>query len=157
MLIGVAALMAIHLWIGREVRVPAPRGPGDQWGYLGNARYLAGSGPTWILPNFPYFSYGYSVALVPAFWFFDDPETLYTAIKVTNALLIAAVFPLVALTLRTVLRFARGPALLGGFVAALVPGAVAHSSSPLSENLVLPLVVVSMLACWSMLTARPTW
>ena len=95
--LGTIALVAMHLWIGRDASVPRRSGPGDQWGYLGNARYLADSGPTWVLPEFPYFGYGYSALLVPAFRLFDDPERLFLAVRVTNALLLAFVFPLLVL------------------------------------------------------------
>jgi len=155
--LGTIALVAMHLWIGRDASVPRRSGPGDQWGYLGNARYLADSGPTWVLPEFPYFGYGYSALLIPAFWLFDDPERLFLAVRVTNALLLAFVFPLLVLFCRRVLKVARWPAVAGGLAGALVPGAIAHSSLAVAENLVLPLVVFASLSCWALLTDRPAW
>jgi len=155
--LGTIALVAMHLWIGRDASVPRRSGPGDQWGYLGNARYLADSGPTWVLPEFPYFGYGYSAVLVPTFWLFDDPERMFFAIRVTNAMLLASVFPLLVVFCRRVLQVARWPAVAGGLAGALVPGAIAHSSLAVAENLVLPLVVFASLSCWALLTDRPAW
>ncbi len=76
---GAVGSVVLHLWLGR---------------HLGNARYLAGRGPPWILPNFPYFSFGYPIVLVPAHVLFRDPERLFLAIRVTKALLAASVLPL---------------------------------------------------------------
>ncbi|MDQ3738645.1 MAG: hypothetical protein M3337_05695 [Actinomycetota bacterium] len=110
-----------------------------------------------MLPEFPYFGYGYSATLVPAFRLFDDPEQLFVAVKVTNALLLASVFPLLVVFCRRVLQVGRWPAVAGGLAGALVPGAIAHSSVAVAENVVLPLVVIAGLSCWAMLTDRPGW
>lgn len=151
-----AALVVFHLWISRDLTLP-PDGPPDQWGYLGSARWLSGDPHDWILPRFPYFTYGYSLVLVPAVRLFQDPEDLFLAIRVTNAVLAAAVLPLLHLFCRQVLGSRPGPALAAAAVGALVPPLVAHSSSILAENLVLPLTVATMLACWWALTDRPGW
>lgn len=153
---GTVALTALHLWIARDVSLPR-RGPGDQWGYVGNARFLAGDPHTYVLPYFPYFSYGYSLVLAPLIRVFHDPADLFVAIKVLNAALAASVLPLLHLFGRCVLRASRTPALAGAAVGSLVPPLVAHPSSILAENLVLPLAVATVLACWLFLTERPAW
>lgn len=155
--LGVVGLVALHLWVGRNVVVPSVRGPGDQWGYLGNARYLAAAGPTWVLPHSPYFTFGYSLALVPAFRLFDDPEQLFLAVRVSNALLVASTLPLLYLFCRGVLHEGRRAALAGSFAGSLVPALLAHSSSALAENLVLPLVIATALCCLAFLSDGPTW
>jgi len=152
----VVALTCLHLWISRDFPL-AQTMPRDQWGYLGNARWLSGDPHDWVLPEFPYFTYGYSLALVPALWLFEDPEQVFLAIRVTNALLAASVLPLLYLFCRRVLAQAPWPALVAGACGALVPPLVAHSSSVLAENLVLPLAIATVLACWCTLTPRPGW
>lgn len=154
--VGVVALTCLHLWISRDFTL-AQTIPRDQWGYLGNARWLSGDPHDWVLPEFPYFTYGYSLVLVPALWLFEDPEQLFLAIRVTNALLAASVLPLLYLFCRRVLARPPRPALVAGACGALVPPLVAHSASILAENLVLPLAIATVLACWCTLTPRPGW
>ncbi len=153
---GTVALVALHLWIARDVTLPR-RGPGDQWGYVGSARYLARDPHTYVMPFFPYFTYGYSIVLAPLVRIFDDPGDLFLAIKVLNATLAASVLPLLYLFGRCVLRARRPHALAGAVAGAVMPPLVAHPSSILAENLVLPLVIATVLACWLFLSDRPTW
>jgi hypothetical protein len=157
LLLCFSSLVILHLMLGRDVVVPPRGGPGDQWGYLGNARSLAGSGPAWILPRFPYFSFGYSLVLVPAHALFHDPEDLYLAVRVTNALLAASVLPLLYGFCRLVLRRVRWVSFVAALSGALVPSLLAHSSLALAENLVRPLCVATVLACYVMLNARRVW
>jgi len=153
---GTLAIAALHLWIARDVTA-ARRGPGDQWGYIGSARFLAGDSHPYVLPSFPYFSYGYSIVLAPLVRVYRDPGELFTAIKVVNALLMASVLPLAYAFSRVVLMASRSRAAVAALVAALVPPCLAHPSGILAENLVLPLTMATVLACWLFLTERPTW
>lgn len=153
---GTVALVALHLWIARDVTLPR-RGPGDQWGYLGSARFLAGDPHTYVMPFFPYFTYGYSLVLAPLVHFIHDPERLFLAIKVLNAALAASVLPLLYLFARNLLEARRPHALAGAALGSVVPPLIAHPSSILAENLVLPLAIATVLAGWLFLTDRPAW
>lgn len=155
-LLATLGVGGLHLWLGRQLVLPAS-GPRDQWGYVGNARRLSGDLHVWVLPRFPYFTFGYSLALVPAVRLFHDPHRLFVAIKVTNAVLAASMLPLLYLFCRRVLGRMPGPAFGAAVMGALVPPLLAHSSSILAENLVLPLVVATAIACWLFLTDRPAW
>lgn len=150
------ALAALHLWIAREVTLP-DRGPGDQWGYLGSARFLAGDPNPYVLPRFPYFSYGYSVVLAPLTRLRQDPHDLFLLIKVLNATLAASLLPLLYAFARRVLDATRAHALAGAWVGSLVPAVVVRPSSILAENLALPLAVATVLAVWLLLAPRPGW
>jgi hypothetical protein len=150
------ALAALHLWVAREVTLP-DRGPGDQWGYLGSARFLAGDPHTYVLPQFPYFSYGYSLVLAPLTRALHDPHDLFLAIKVVNAALAASLLPLLYLLGRRLLDASRAHALAGAWVGSLVPAVVVRPSSILAENLALPLVVATVLSVWLLLSVRPAW
>ena len=149
-------LVALHLWIARDVTSPG-RGPGDQWGYLGSARFLAGAPHAYVMPHFPYFTYGYSIVLAPLVRFIDDPWELFRAIKVLNAALAAATFPLLYVFGRRLLGAERTPAMLAAAMGSLVWPLMFHPDAILAESLVIPLVVATLLACWLFLTERPSW
>ena len=149
-------LAALHLWVARDVVLP-DRGPGDQWGYLGSARFLAGDANPYILPRFPYFSFGYSLVLAPLTRVLDDPHDLFVAIKVLNATLVATLLPLLYVFARRLLGATRGHALAGAWAGSLVPAVVSRPSTILAENLALPLAVATVLAVWLLVTPRPTW
>jgi hypothetical protein len=154
--VGTVALAALHLWIARDVSLPA-RGPGDQWGYVGSARFLAGAPNPYVMPSFPYFTYGYPLVLAPVVRATSDPEDLFLGIKVVNAVLAASLLPLLHALARRVLAASRAHALAAASVGAVVPAVVARPSTILAENLVLPLVVATLLAIWLLLTERPAW
>ncbi len=149
-------MVGLHLILARHVAVPA-RGPGDQWGYLGNARFLAGDPHVWVLPSFPYFTWGYSIVLAPLVRLVHGPESLYLAIKVLNAGLAASVFPLLYAFGRRLLGAPRSIAVAAAATGSVVPPLMAHPTSILAENLVLPLAVATMLACHAFLSERPAW
>lgn len=157
LLLALTLLIAgLHLWLAQEVSI-ARRGPGDQWGYLGSARFLAGDPHIYVLPFFPYFSYGYSILLAPLTQVFDGPPDLFLAIKVLNAALMASVLPLAYVFGRRVLGASPSQAVVAATAAALAPPCLAHPSSILAENLVLPLTIATALAAWLFVTERRTW
>ena len=154
--VGWLALVVLHLWLVRDITSPG-RGPGDQWGYLGSARFIARDPHTYVMPFFPYFTYGYSILLAPLVRLFDDPFDLFVAIKVVNSALAATTLPLLYLFGRCVLDARRGPALAAAAMGSLVWPLMRHPGLILAENLVIPLVVATLLACWLFLSDRPAW
>jgi hypothetical protein len=118
LLVGWLALVALHLWLVREATSPG-QGPGDEWGYLGSARYLAGDPHTYVMPFFPYFTYGYSIVLAP--W--SACSTIRTTVPGHQGRELGAggaTFPLLYLFARCVLEARRRPALAAAAMGSLV-------------------------------------
>lgn len=65
----------------------------DEIGYLANARVLAG-GPPIDLSTATYYYSGSSLFILPAYWLSSDPVTIYQLALVIQALVSAAVLPL---------------------------------------------------------------
>ncbi|MEO6317305.1 MAG: hypothetical protein ABIP36_00840 [Acidimicrobiales bacterium] len=133
------------------------RNPNDQYGYLGNARWLSGDPRHHLLPQMAYYGFGYSLLLVPAFWLFDGPGPITHAVLAVNAVLGAALFPLLYLFCRHTLRHAPRHALLAAGVGALSPAALFNPSLALAENLILPLTAATVLSFWLFVSPRPAW
>ena len=62
----------------------------DELGYLGNARYIAGTSHLPDMQGTQLYHFGYSLFLLPAFWLFSDPVSTYRAVVVINALRLRA-------------------------------------------------------------------
>ncbi len=144
-----AAVFCLHLVHG--LRVGAPTVPFDEIGYLGNARWLAGSPFRWEMPTSPFYAVGYPLVLAPFFAVFDSVAAQWRAVTVVNAALLAAMVPLGVAVARRVLGATTRTAIVAAGVAAVVPAAVAASPSAIAENLVLPLVLACVLALLAML------
>lgn len=140
-------LVLLHLWASAGVGGPSV--VFDEAGYLGNARWLAG-GADWAMPHSPTYAVGYSAVLAPGLAVLDGAGAQWRWVLVVNAVLLASVFPLLRTVLTRVLRVPERPALAAAAVGALSPAVVAAGPSAISENLVLPLVVLSVLASWAM-------
>lgn len=141
------ALFAFHLWA--SWRIGGPSVVYDEAGYLGNARWLAG-GATWDMPTSPAYAAGYSLLLAPVMVVFDSPDAQWRAVLVVNAMLLASLFPVLVAVATKVLGARRRPALIGAALGAMAPAVVAAGVSAIAENLVLPLVALSVLAAWAM-------
>lgn len=64
----------------------------DEFGYWGNAAYLAGLDWSDAVSKIPYYSYGYSLLLVPLFWIFDNPVHMYKAAIILNGIMLSLSF-----------------------------------------------------------------
>ena len=144
---GTFACFVLHLWLSSHVDAPAV--VFDENGYLGTARLIAG-GSAWDMPFAPAYAIGYSVVIAPAMAVFHTADAQWQAVLVVNAILLAAVFPLLVAVLERVFDVPRRRALPAATVAALVPAVVATGISGIAENLVLPFVPASLLAAWAM-------
>ncbi|HXH58048.1 hypothetical protein [Iamia sp.] len=153
MVLATGVAFALHVWLSS--RIPGPSVILDEAGYLGNARWLAGEGPTFGMPVSPSYGFGYSLLLAPLHWIFDDPAHLWRSILVLNAALLSALVPLLAALGRRVLGLGARDAVLAAVVGALVPAATGTGVSALSENLALPLVVAATLALHRSLSPGP--
>lgn len=148
LVVGTLVLFAAQLWITSHV--DAPTVVFDENGYLGNARWLAGGAP-WDMPFAPTYAAGYSLLITPVMAVVHAPADRWQAILVINALLLCSVFPLVVAVLERVLDVPRRRAMAAAAVAAMAPAMVATGVSAVAENLVLPMVPLSILAGWAML------
>src|SRR5262245_15372900 len=90
LVIGSVLLLALHVVLVRDIHGPSV--VPDEAGYLGNARWLSGTSPTWIMAETPYYGFGYALFIAPLFRVIHDPETLYRAVLVVNALLATSLF-----------------------------------------------------------------
>ena len=126
LVVGSVLLLALHVFLVRDVSVPSV--VPDEAGYLGNARWLSGTSPTWIMGEAPYYGFGYSLVLAPLFAVFHDPYTLYRAVIVVNALLVTSLFPLLYVFCRRLLGATERVALVAALVGALVPAATAYTA-----------------------------
>lgn len=152
--IGATALLFVfHLWVSH--RVIGPSVVFDESGYLGNARWLAGNS-NWRMPRSPSYAAGYSLLLMPIMRVFGSPETQWHAVHVLNAGLLASVFPLLVTIQRRILLVRYELALASSAVGALTPGIVAVGISAIAENVVLPLVLLTVLSSWWMTASGRT-
>lgn len=154
-LAATAAVALVHVWVSS--RVGQPSVVFDEPGYLGNARWLAGAGSGWEMPWSPRYAVGYPLVVAPLTRLFPDPDAQWRAVQVLNAALLATVLPALYLVGRKVLLAPARVALLAATVGALVPAVLAAGVSAIAENLVLPLVPVTVLAAWALCRPGPTW
>jgi hypothetical protein len=159
LLLGTAALVALRLLLsaGR----PGPVILVDEIGYLTNARVLAGGVPAELLTT-PFYHGGYSLLIAPLVALFDDPVTVYRLALVVNALLAAALFPLLYLLLTRGFRVAPRLALWPALAAAAYPAVTPTTGAAMSENLLFPLTAAWLLAFARLLDSRagraqPAW
>lgn len=64
----------------------------DEYGYWGNAAYLAGLNWSDTVSKIPYYSYGYSLLLVPLFWIFKNTINMYRGAIVLNGIMLSVSF-----------------------------------------------------------------
>lgn len=146
----VAALVGGYLLqVGLRLALAAGRyGPlvlADETGYLMNARYLAGGVPAGMSGSM-FYRGGYALFVAPAYLLGDDPHRIYLLVLGINALMSAAVFPLTYYLLTRAFRIATGPALAGGFLAALYPPLVLNALLAQAETALYLLVLLAIIA-----------
>jgi hypothetical protein len=150
-----ALACCLHLW--STTRVGRPTVAFDEMGYLGNARWLVGTGGRWEMPTSPTYAIGYSVLLAPAMWLFDTAAAQWRAVMAVNLVLLTSMVPLGYLVARRVLAAGRARSLAAAAVAGSVPAVVAAAPSAIAENLSLPLLLVAVLAAHRSLRPGPWW
>jgi hypothetical protein len=124
----------------------------DELGYLANARVLAG-GVDGQLSTAPFYHGGYSLLLAPIVAVFHDPETSYRVVLALNALLAASLAPLVYLLLTRCFSVLPRAAVWPALAAAAYPSVTIFTQVAMSENLLLPLVVLWLLFAGLLLQA----
>lgn len=116
----------------------------DEAGYLSNAAALAG----YTYDGASAYRAGYSLLIFPFYLVLRDPYTIYRCVQALNiALSLLAVVLLYRLISELFPAERRWKILLAVFVASLYPAWTAFSTFALSENLYVPLFVLSTLLC----------
>ena len=82
LIVGGLLFFILSVWNIMKFNVPVVIH--DEFGYLANAAFLAGKDWSGITPISPYYSYGYSILLVPLFWLDLTPEIMYKIIIIMN-------------------------------------------------------------------------
>lgn len=126
----------------------------DELGYLGNARFLSGSGHLPNMHGSQFYHFGYSLFIVPAFWLFSDPVSIYKAALFINALLVSALyFPLVFI-LTSFLELSRSTARWIAFTCSLYPSLILYSNFAWTENAFIPMYAVAVALFGMYLSSR---
>jgi len=136
------ALVAIHLLSGLVAQQPIVLA--DELGYLGNARYIAGVAHLPDMQNTQLYHFGYSLFLLPAFWFIADPVATYKAAIAINALLASSLIAPLYFALTALGRVPGRTAVWIAFTCCLYPPLIFHSSIAWSENAYIPLYAFVM-------------
>lgn len=132
--VGIRLVLAVH----QRVPMLIP----DESGYLLAARLLTG-GAVGNLSGRTFYQVGYPLLISPAFWFSDDPITVYRIVIAINSLIGASLFFLAYIALRRV-DLPRGRAYLLATVAALLPSEIYYGQFAMTDA-VLPVVVLGWL------------
>jgi hypothetical protein len=107
----------------------------DTYGYLADARYLAGkAGATWQGPS-PYYHFGWALLVAPLYLVSDAPRVVQLGALGINALLATAVLPVGYLVGRRLFQLAPPHALAAGAVAATYPAVLLLGGYEWSESL----------------------
>lgn len=112
-------LAIIHIWMSSDLSTPVVAG--DEFQYLGKARYIAGeSMPIYPAGGAPS-TFGYSMIISPAFMIFDDPGMVYKAVLFINSVLSATLYIWLFLLLSNIMGLKQKSAFLIAFILSLYP------------------------------------
>ncbi|WP_166879338.1 cytochrome d ubiquinol oxidase subunit II [Salinibacterium sp. ZJ450] len=139
--LAVAAAIAVH--VIAAIGSSAPIYAQDEIGYIANAQVLSGIGDAPSLSGLGYYV-GWSLLLVPFWWIFGDPQSVYLGAVALSAFFgIFMVVP-VALLARQ-LSVAYPWALVIGAIVSVAPSRVMMSNFAFAENFLAVLVVLFVL------------
>jgi len=127
------ALVLLHVVLTIKMQYP---NIWDEFGYLGRARFLAG------VAHLPHdigrYHFGYSLFLLPSFWLFSDPHSVYHAVLITNSLLLSSLYFPIYYILHTLLNTEKKPSVFISVVCCLYPAFVLQSNLAWSESAFIP-------------------
>ncbi len=110
----------------------------DEAVFLANARYLSGTAPMPTLHGAVFFHFGYSLFLVPAFWLFDSPYTIYTASLVISAFLMSTVYLSLYYVLAPLLGISSRLAMVASFLTCLYAPLLLRANFAWGDNAYVP-------------------
>lgn len=140
-----------------------PKVQPDEFSYLSQAKFLAGKSPTpqiapfmlsdarfesADLPNgqgFPYYHFGYSLLVVPAYLITDNPEYSYRAVIAINSILMSFLFVILYFWVRQISTLSGSQAILIALLASLYPAYSLQTHIGWSENALIPCFAFSVL------------
>ena len=128
------ALVLLHIILG--INMQQPNIFPDELGYLGRARYI--SGVAHIPQNIGPYHFGYSLFLLPAFWLFSDPISVYRAVIITNSLLMSSLYFAIYHISHTSFECEKKISFLISLACCLYPAFVLQSNLAWSENAFIP-------------------
>lgn len=135
------AAVALHIWVA--VGALAPVYWEDEAGYLLNAQVMSGFGDVPSLQGNAYYP-GWSLALVPLWWIFQDPQTVYRAsVFVGVVFALAVAVPLTLLGRHYSLSLPR--AIAAAALVVLLPSNLLQSNWAMSEHALTFVVALSAL------------
>ena len=144
LLLAAALVLLIHTIHIRDIGIFTVLD--DEFGYWGNAAYLAGLDWSDTVSKIRYYSYGYSLMLVPLFWIFDDPTHMYKAALFLNGIMSSISFLLCYDIAKKLKKDANIYILMGiSFLISMYPSYIVYSSVELCECL---LVLICWLLTW---------
>lgn len=118
----------------------------DEYGYWGNAAYLAGLNWSDTVSQIRYYSYGYSLLLVPLFWIFKSTINMYRAAIILNGIMLSISFLLSYDIAKKIMRNVNKYILISiTFFISMYPTYIAYSNIAWSECL---LVLICWLLTW---------
>lgn len=127
---GLLLILQLGLVYFREL----PLVVADESVYLAHARYLSGAAHMPALHGAILFSFGYSLFLIPAFWLFDDPYSIYTASLAISALLNCTVYLSLYYVLASLLQVPSRLAIPVSLITCLFPPLFLRSNFAWAEN-----------------------
>jgi hypothetical protein len=150
--LGTAALLILRAVL--TLPRPGPVVLVDEVAYLTNARFLGGGAAAQLLTT-PFYRGGYSLLIAPLVALPDDPVTAYHLVLIANAVLAAALFPLLYLLLTRIFRVSAQLAVWAALAAAAYPTLTTGTGAAMSENLLFPLTALWLLLFGIALEAAP--
>ena len=125
-----AAAVVLYAWVAAGALAPVYWE--DEAGYLLNAQVMSGFG---TLPNLQGQAYypGFSIALIPLWWIFQDPQTVYrAAVFVSAAFGLATAVPLTVIARRFSLSLPK--AISAAALVVMLPSSVLMANWVTSEH-----------------------
>lgn len=126
------ALVGFHMYMARAMTLPIILD--DEFGYLANAAFFAGLNWSAVVKSIPFYSFGYSLFLVPLFWVSVNPFFIYAGALFVNAVLASAIiFPAYYIGKELVPYADEGVVLLAALAVTLYPTNIVYSDLAWSE------------------------
>jgi hypothetical protein len=166
-LLAVLFLFLVGLHYSTSVYYPVPNVVPDEFSYLAQARYFAGKAETpeiflflqesglatryaedqakEEISTWPYYHFGYSLFISPAYWFADTPIGAYKGVMLINSVLLSTLFLILFYWLRMISSIEFNYAAMIAFIVSLYPPNVLHAHIGWTENVFIPLFALSCL------------
>lgn len=154
-LIPFIILIAGKIYMGSGLEVPVVAG--DEFQYLGKARYIADAGE---MPSYPAggapTNFGYSLLISPAFMLFDDPGAIYQTVLFLNALMSATLYIWLFLLLFKIFDLERKHAFWIAFITSLYPAFLLQSNMAWTDAIT-PAFFTLIILNFGYIAKKPTW